>query len=185
MRNPKSDIRMTNQIRNQKPETNVKTRFVILVSGFSRIPFLLSNFAGLACSVVMLAIDHVQLAIPLGGEAKARWFFVEVLGMREEQKPAELAARGGCWFRADRVHIHCGVESLFVPQKKAHPAFLVRDIAAAARALAGVGLPVLWDETGPARRRFYCEDPFGNRLEFIASGCGFSEQLQPLVSGEA
>ena len=129
----------------------------------------------------MLSIDHFQLAIPPGGEAAARTFFVEVLGMSEEVKPEPLAARGGCWFRAGRVHLHCGVESPFQPQRKAHVALLVRDLDALARRLTDARVPVRWDESVPDRRRFYADDPFGNRMEFVASGCGFSERLQPLV----
>jgi hypothetical protein len=129
----------------------------------------------------MLSIDHVQLAMPPGGEGDARAFFVGVLGMAEEVKPEELASRGGCWFRAGRVHLHCGVESPFQPQCKAHIAFLVEDLNGLAEKLTAANCPVRWDETVKDRRRFYTDDPFGNRLEFIASGCGFSERIQPLV----
>jgi catechol 2,3-dioxygenase-like lactoylglutathione lyase family enzyme len=129
----------------------------------------------------MLAIDHVQIAIPPGGEPAARLFFVGLLGMSEEEKPEALAPRGGCWFRAGRVHLHCGVETPFQPQRKAHAAFLVDDLDALAEKLAEAGSPVRWDERVPDRRRFYTDDPFGNRLEFISSGHGFSEQLQPLL----
>jgi hypothetical protein len=66
-------------------------------------------------SITLLAIDHIQLAMPPGGEPAARDFFVGVLGMSEERKPEQLAARGGCWFRAGKVHIHCGIESPFQP----------------------------------------------------------------------
>jgi hypothetical protein len=44
------------------------------------------------------AIDHVQLAMPVGEEAAARKFYCELLGMAEMPKPAELAKRGGAWF---------------------------------------------------------------------------------------
>ena len=131
----------------------------------------------------MLAIDHVQIAIPPGGEPAARAFFVGLLGMSEEQKPEALAPRGGCWFRAGRVHLHCGVESPFRPQRKAHVAVLVGDADALAGKFAGAGSPVRWDETVEGRRRFYADDPFGNRLEFIAAGDGFSERPQPLAPG--
>jgi catechol 2,3-dioxygenase-like lactoylglutathione lyase family enzyme len=36
-----------------------------------------------------LAIDHVQLAMPAGGEDTARHFFVDLLGMTEISKPTE------------------------------------------------------------------------------------------------
>ena len=47
-----------------------------------------------------LAIDHVQIAIPLGGEAAARGFYGDLLGLTELPKPADMAARGGCWYRS-------------------------------------------------------------------------------------
>jgi catechol 2,3-dioxygenase-like lactoylglutathione lyase family enzyme len=129
----------------------------------------------------MIAIDHVQVAIPPGGEPAARAFFVGLLGMSEEVKPEPLASRGGCWFRAGRVHLHCGVESPFQPQRKAHPAFLVRDLDSLVEKLNKAGSPIRWDESVAGRRRFYTDDPFGNRLELVASGHGFSERLQPLA----
>ena len=47
-----------------------------------------------------MRIHHVQVACPPGGEADARRFWADGLGMTEVPKPAELARRGGCWFRA-------------------------------------------------------------------------------------
>ncbi len=129
----------------------------------------------------MLSIDHVQLAMPPGGEQAARAFFVGVLGMAEELKPKELADRGGCWFRGGRVYLHCGVESPFQPQRKAHVAILIEDLDWLAKTLAAANYPVRWDQTMSDRRRFHTDDPFGNRLEFIASGDGFSERPQPLA----
>ena len=43
-------------------------------------------------------IDHVQVAMPAGEEAKAREFYAALLGLPEQPKPPELAKRGGCWF---------------------------------------------------------------------------------------
>ena len=47
---------------------------------------------------MILAIDHVQVAIPRGGEELARAFYGALLGLAETPKPANLAARGGAWF---------------------------------------------------------------------------------------
>ena len=47
---------------------------------------------------MIVAIDHVQLAMPPGGEGRAREFYAGVLALVEVAKPAHLAARGGCWF---------------------------------------------------------------------------------------
>ncbi|HEX6443834.1 MAG TPA: VOC family protein [Streptosporangiales bacterium] len=113
-------------------------------------------------------LHHVQLAIPPGGEDAARAFFVGVLGMTEVAKPPELAARGGLWVRADSLEIHLGVEPGFRPARKAHPGIRVADLDALAAALAAAGVEPRWDGTFPGHRRFYADDPHGNRLEFIA-----------------
>lgn len=119
-----------------------------------------------------VALDHVQVAMPPGEEAKARAFYVDVLGMQELVKPAALAARGGCWFAGGdgaSVQIHCGIEPDFRPAKKAHPAVLIVGIDELAERIEGAGGKVRWDDDLEGLRRFFCEDPFGNRLEFIGS----------------
>ncbi len=55
------------------------------------------------------------------------------------------------------------------------PAFLVDDLESARRELAAAGAPVVPDDTLPGVRRFYTADPFGNRIELIQRGDGFSE----------
>ncbi len=73
------------------------------------------------------AVDHVQLAMPVGEEEIARRFYVGLLGMTEIPKPPELAKRGGCWFASASVQVHLGMEAEFRPAKKAHPAFRCAD----------------------------------------------------------
>ena len=117
--------------------------------------------------MTLQAIDHVQLAIPRGGEDAARTFYADLLGLAEQAKPASLAARGGCWFEGPRVKVHCGIEEPFHPARKAHVAFQVDDVAAlAARAREG-GFLVVEDQPLPGHARIYIHDPFGNRLEFL------------------
>ena len=70
------------------------------------------------------AVDHVQLALPPGGEGRAREFYGQVLGIPEVDKPPHLAKRGGCWFEHGGLKIHLGVEEDFRPARKAHPAFV-------------------------------------------------------------
>ena len=124
----------------------------------------------------IVGLDHIQLAMPAGREAEARRFYGELLGLAEMRKPAPLAARGGCWFARAGLQIHLGVEREFAPARKAHPAFLVADLDAARRALAEAGIAATPDDAVPGVRRFYAADPFGNRIEFIQSGDGFSQQ---------
>lgn len=113
------------------------------------------------------AIDHVQLAMPPGEEAKARAFYGGVLGMEEVAKPPELAQRGGVWFQSGDAQVHLGVEREFRPARKAHPALRVEGLAAMAERLRGAGAAVIDDEALPGFDRIYTADPFGNRLELL------------------
>ena len=117
-------------------------------------------------------IDHVQLAMPAGAEDQARAFYDGVLGIPEKPKPPHLAARGGCWFAADGVELHLGVEDGFRPARKAHPALLVDDLAALVRRLGEAGVDVVEDEPLPGYDRVYVADPFGNRLELLEPTAG-------------
>ncbi|MET8813739.1 VOC family protein [Streptomyces sp. NPDC004549] len=116
---------------------------------------------------MLVAVDHVQLAAPVGSEDALRAFYTGALGMTEIPKPPVLAARGGCWFQAAGVQLHLGIEEDFRPARKAHPGLRVRDIEAYAARLTAHGTPVTWDDNLPGHRRCYAEDPVGNRLEFL------------------
>src|SRR6478736_8418196 len=78
--------------------------------------------------MAILAIEHVQLAMPPGGEDDARAFYAGLLGIPEVPKPPELAKRGGVWFESGPLKIHLGVEADFRPARKAHPALLVTEL---------------------------------------------------------
>jgi len=116
---------------------------------------------------MLIAIDHVQLAMPPGGEGAAEAFYSGLLGLERVAEPAALAVRGGCWFEAPGVRVHLGVEEPFVPAHKAHPAFLV---PALADFVAAAGLEVRWSDEIPGTVRCHLDDPFGNRLELVDAG---------------
>jgi catechol 2,3-dioxygenase-like lactoylglutathione lyase family enzyme len=115
----------------------------------------------------VIGIDHVQLAIPEGGEAIARSFYGAVLGLTEIPKPPNLAGRGGVWFRCGKLQLHLGVEAGFRPAHKAHPGLLVQDMAAMVGACESAGFPSKADEPLEGFIRVHLADPFGNRLEFL------------------
>ena len=115
----------------------------------------------------IVGIDHVQLAAPAGCEAEARLFFGEVLGLAEIEKPESLRARGGVWFAVGPHQLHVGVEDRFAPARKAHPAFRVQGLDELAARLAAAGVEPRWDDDLPGCRRFYVDDPFGNRIELL------------------
>jgi catechol 2,3-dioxygenase-like lactoylglutathione lyase family enzyme len=123
-----------------------------------------------------MRLHHVQVACPPGGEDAARRFYVDGLGLTEVEKPEDLRARGGCWFRAYddsgavSAELHVGVEDPFAPARKAHPAFAVRDLGAVAARLRGLGFEV--DESQrdsfPGHVRLHTFDAHGNRVEVLA-----------------
>ncbi|WEX77662.1 VOC family protein [Sinorhizobium numidicum] len=118
---------------------------------------------------MLIAIDHVQLAMPEGGEAEARRFYSGLLGIPEVAKPANLAARGGCWFEHPGLKIHLGIEKQFSPARKAHPAFIVDDLFALISRLEAAGIHAKEDEPLARFVRRYVSDPFGNRIELMQS----------------
>ena len=117
--------------------------------------------------MTLQAIDHVQLAIPRGGEGAARDFWTDLLGLAEVAKPEALAGRGGCWFEGTAIQVHCGVEDPFRPARKAHIAFRVDDVGGLAARARARGAEVVEDSDLPGHERVFIFDPFGNRLEFL------------------
>jgi catechol 2,3-dioxygenase-like lactoylglutathione lyase family enzyme len=115
----------------------------------------------------IVGIDHVQLAIPKGGEARARAFYVGVLGMTEEAKPPALAARGGAWFHDGTIQLHLGIDAEFRPAQRAHPALLVTGLAAYVARARAQGCRIVDDDPLTGFERVFLYDPFGNRIELM------------------
>jgi len=116
----------------------------------------------------ILSIDHLQIAMPLGEEEKAREFYVNILGFTEIPKPAELAKRGGAWFQSENIQLHLGVEQDFRPARKAHPAFIVNDLDTLIINVQNAGYET--DTSQPpldGYNRAHVFDPFGNRIELM------------------
>jgi len=124
-------------------------------------------------------LHHVQVCCPRGGEDEARRFYVDGLRLTEVEKPAELAGRGGAWFRAYdeagavTAELHVGVEEPFRPARKAHPAFVLpseAELERVATRLAKLGYDVDRSEwsTFPGYRRVHTGDAHGNRVEILA-----------------
>ena len=115
----------------------------------------------------VVGIEHVQVAMPPGGEDVARGFYRDLLGLPEVPKPAHLAVRGGCWFEDGDVKVHLGIEPDFRAARKAHPALMVDGLTELTAALVGAGYVVTETDPEDAQNRAYVDDPFGNRIELI------------------
>ena len=115
-------------------------------------------------------IDHVQITIPVGQEQVARAFYCGVLGLLEIEKPGTLADRGGVWLAIGNQQLHIGVEDgIDRSLTKAHIAYRVENVAEWHARLEAAGCLVLESVPILGFDRFETRDPFGNRIEFIAS----------------
>lgn len=132
-----------------------------------------------------MRLHHVQVACPPRGEDVARRFYAEALGLSEVAKPADLAGRGGVWFRAHdgtgavTAELHVGVEDPFSPARKAHPALLLDGpgaptVEALAERLGALGFDVDLSQrhTFPGHERLHTADGHGNRVEILFSPPG-------------
>jgi catechol 2,3-dioxygenase-like lactoylglutathione lyase family enzyme len=115
----------------------------------------------------ILGIEHVQIAIPLDSQERARAFYSGILGFSEIQKPASMAERKSIWFVAGSVNLHLGIEADFHPAKRAHPAFIVEGLDDILAAFERTGVTVKPDVSFDGFRRLHVFDPFGNRLELM------------------
>jgi len=76
------------------------------------------------------------------------------------------------WFAlGDGRQLHIGVEEPSAPARKAHPAFRLpaEELDELASRLEAAGKRLEWDDSLPGIRRFYTADPWGNRLELLAT----------------
>lgn len=108
----------------------------------------------------IFSIDHVQVAIPIASESRARAFYSGVLGFTEIERSAQMAERKSIWFVAGRVNLHLGIEPDFVPAKRAHPAFVVEGLAAILAACGRAGISAKPDTSFNGFRRVHVLDPF-------------------------
>ena len=116
---------------------------------------------------LLVGIDHVQLAMPHGGEPHARKFWADLMGLEEVAKPAHLAVNGGCWCEGEGITLHCGVEDAFLPARRAHPALLVENLGAIVAKLEAAGIPFKPGKKLDGYRRGDIADPFGKRIELM------------------
>ena len=115
------------------------------------------------------AIHHVALTVPTDGIEEARRFYSDVLGLREAQRPEEELGRPGIWYRLGETELHIQCRDGTVPERsERHPALVVDDVAALMEHLWANGVEVIDAPTLLGRDRFFCRDPFGNRIEFMS-----------------
>jgi catechol 2,3-dioxygenase-like lactoylglutathione lyase family enzyme len=113
-----------------------------------------------------MRLQHVSIPFPGDGHEQARAFYGGVLGLREKEPPSSLGRDEVIWYEAgpDELELH-----LFVDREQAHArqhlALAVDDAGALRARLDDAGYETTDTEPIHNRPRFFCRDPFGNRLE--------------------
>ncbi len=115
-------------------------------------------------STDFIAIEHVQLGMPPGGEEAARAFYNGALGLAERAPPPGMS---GWWFGAGGVELHINFEEGYRATQRVHPALQVRGLDALVGRCEAAGHAVRWDARYPGRRRCFVSDPFGNQIELF------------------
>ncbi|RUO95915.1 glyoxalase/bleomycin resistance protein/dioxygenase [Jimgerdemannia flammicorona] len=122
-------------------------------------------------------INHVNITISAGTEAlaAARQYYVGMLGMKQLPRPANLDnGVEGIWLQvgAGPQQVHISAEEVadvrpWAMDSKRHPAFNVSDVHALRKHMVDSGANVMDAEEIVGNVRFFCRDPWGNRLEFM------------------
>ena len=116
---------------------------------------------------MILGLDHVQVAIPAGGEDAARAFYGSLLGMTEV--PSRPRWPSGAAAGSPPAARCCTSASRSRSSRRARHIrlFWSTSWTPLFEALTGAGYDcVRADGEIPGVRRFHTFDPFGNRIEF-------------------
>lgn len=117
-----------------------------------------------------LRLQHVAIARPPGGDAAARTFYGDVLGLPEIPPPAGQAALNLIWFRLDaETELHIMVEEpMGQDHSGRHFCLAVDDLEELRARLDAAKISAMSDTPIPGRPRFFVRDPFGNLIEITS-----------------
>jgi catechol 2,3-dioxygenase-like lactoylglutathione lyase family enzyme len=114
-------------------------------------------------------VHHVALTVPTEGLEEARRFYSGLLGLKEASRPAAELGRPGIWYSLGdtELHIQCR-DNISTPPGEYHPGLIVDDVRELRAHLQAGGVEIIEAQPLNDRERFFCRDPFGNRIEFLS-----------------
>jgi catechol 2,3-dioxygenase-like lactoylglutathione lyase family enzyme len=117
----------------------------------------------------VLAIQHVALTVPTERIEEARAFYGGLLGLVERERPAAELGRPGIWYQVGELELHIQCRDAAPPDNSdRHPALIVDDVASMRAHLESNGIAIIEAQPLTGRERFFCRDPFGNRIELMS-----------------
>jgi catechol 2,3-dioxygenase-like lactoylglutathione lyase family enzyme len=118
-------------------------------------------------SITLQRVQHVSVARPRTADAatQARKFYGEILGLEEIRPPQSLASMDLIWFKLGDDELHVFPIDGSPVDVGQHFCIQVDDVDALRGRLDAAGVHIIDDTAIPNRPRFFCRDPFGNRIE--------------------
>lgn len=130
----------------------------------------------------VVRIQHVSIPMPAGGNAQARAFYGDQLGLEEKNVPDSLDANMLVWFRLGDDELHVFTEEGESKSPGQHLCIQVDDLRAWRKTLSDKGVNIEETERIVNRPRFFIKDPFENRIEITQVLADYND---PPVDGTA
>ena len=113
-----------------------------------------------------LELQHVSIPIPADGRERARAFYGGLLGLEEREVPPKLDPAQLIWFRVGGdLELHL-FESTEPAARSQHFCLRINSgLEELRRRLEDAGIETHDTDEIVGRPRFFCRDPFGNRVE--------------------
>jgi hypothetical protein len=120
----------------------------------------------------MLRLHHVNLSIPVDGEASESAFLVDFLNYQRLELTPDTPPMAK-WFEGeDGTQIHLSEDPDHHPSSRAHVALELGDDLAALKAKFDEAGYAYKEFDGPNGRLLFCQDPAGNRWELRGNLAG-------------
>jgi catechol 2,3-dioxygenase-like lactoylglutathione lyase family enzyme len=115
----------------------------------------------------MMYIQHISIPRPPGPESReqALAFYGRLLGMTPKPEPKSIQYLDLVWFQVGEMELHCFAEEPMGDKSGRHFCLVVDDVAEMRQKLSTAGYEIQETDAIPGRPRFFCHDPFGNRIE--------------------
>ncbi len=111
-------------------------------------------------------VQHVSLPRPPRRDEATRAFYGALLGLEEIPAPSSLADLDVIWYRLGDAELHLFAEEPYPDRSGRHVCIEVDDLDEVRARLVAAGYAPEDTIAIPGRPRFFCRDPFGNRIEF-------------------
>ncbi len=115
-------------------------------------------------------LQHASLGVPSNAQEAVRAFYGGVIGLKEKTVPYTRVHAGLVWFAVGdsemELHFVPDPEYPANPAEERHICLEVDDLDLYRRKITEAGCKIFEANPIAYRPRFFCHDPFGNRLEF-------------------